>query len=98
MQLTWNVSIFGQPPVVMTYFNSTNDRDVLSNFVTTFPTGFKSDEFIQSTLELDLQPSIQPDQVMVECSMGDLERNITILHFIRSGNHYFKLLNKTLFY
>ena len=87
LQLTWRVTIPGLAPVSITYSNIANNTDVLSTYVTTFLTGFRSDEFIQSTLNFTIQPSIPSDQITIECSLDDLENRTVNLRYITFGEN-----------
>ena len=73
IHLTWHVSIPGQMPINITY-SSANHGHVtrLNNYITTYVTGLRRDQFIHSTLELTVEPEIPADQIMLECSISDI--------------------------
>ena len=67
-------------PVDITYSNTTSSSDILTSYITTFVTGFQSDEFIQSTLEFTVQPGIPILQFNIMCMITGLDSNTTMIH------------------
>ena len=84
VHLTWHLTLPGDTSISFTYPNGSVNGTNLNSYITTFLTGFESDEFIHSTFELVVQPGIPTDQIMVECSIGDLGNSI-IIHINTSG-------------
>ena len=87
VHLTWLVTLPGEASVSVTYPNGDANRTSLNGYITTFLREFRSDEFIHSTLEVTVQPDLPTDQIMVECSIGDLH-NDTIIVEINTSSKY----------
>ncbi len=85
VRLTWRVTLPGQTPFNVTYDGEFGNRTSLNSYISTSLTGFRSDEFIHSTLEVTVQPDIPTDQIMLECSIGDLGNQITTVLINTSG-------------
>ena len=81
VHLTWRVILPGQMPINITlYPNVTIDGVNFNSYIAASITGFRSDEFIHSTLEVTVQPDISTDQIMLECSIEDLGNDsVTVL-------------------
>ena len=83
VHLTWRVTLPGEIPISITYPNPSISFN--STYITTSLTGFRSDEFIHSTLEVSLQPDILTEEIMIECSIGDLGNDTAIIDITESG-------------
>ncbi len=82
--LTWRVTILGEMTINFTHDTTNINQTSLNEYITTSLTGFENDEFIQSVLEITLQAGMS-DQIMVECSIGDLANASTIVDINASG-------------
>ena len=71
LYLTWRVTTPGET-INITYPNSSENRTNLNNYITTSLTGYKSDEFIHSTLEIMVNQYTPTHQIMIECSIAEL--------------------------
>ncbi len=79
VHLTWHVTLPGQMPVNITYYGMSYNRTNLSSYISTYLTGFRSDEFIHSTLEVTVHPDIPTDQIILQCSIDNLANDTTIV-------------------
>ena len=80
VHLTWNITLPGSL-LNITYYGGLefdNGSD-LNSYISTSLTGFMSDEYIHSTLTIRVDPNIIPDtdQIMLNCSIGDLGFDIS---------------------
>ena len=82
VHLTWSVTIPGEIPVNITYFNISDDIANLNSFITTIVTAFRRDELIHSTLAVSVT-SVK--ELMLECSIGQLGNDTTIVFINTSG-------------
>ena len=85
VHLTWLVTLPGEASISITYPNGSSNRTSINSYITTFLTGFRSDEFIHSTLQVIIEPGIPTDQIMIECSIGSLGSDSTIVYVNQSG-------------
>ena len=76
IHLMWLITIPGMTPVNVTFFNNSGSDD-LTSYITTFVTGFKSDEYIHSTVEFRVQPGIPVNRFNLSCSITGLGLSIT---------------------
>ncbi len=94
VHLTWRVTLpAGQIPINITYYSMTalDNSTSLNSYITTSLTGFRSDEFIHSTLEVSLQPGIPTDQIILECSIDDLGNDTIIVRINSSSKFYYTI-------
>ena len=78
VQLTWRVTIPEQMPVNITYSDMTDSVTNLTSYISTSVTGFQSDQYIHSYLEITVQPNIS-SQIMLECFIADLGNDTSIV-------------------
>ena len=71
--MTWSVIIPGQTPVNTTYFNITSDGRNLTDYITTSVTRFESDRLIKSLLRITVHSGMPTNQILLRCSISDLE-------------------------
>ncbi len=60
----------------------------MSSYISTYLTGFRSDEFIKSTLEVIVQPDIPTNQILLECLISGLENDTAIVRINTSSESY----------
>ncbi len=89
VHLTWRVILPGQMSFNVTYYGGFENRTRLNSYISTYLTGFRSDEFIHSTLEVTVRPDIPTDQIMLECSIGDLGNHTSTVFINTSGEYSF---------
>ncbi len=89
VHLTWHVTLPGQTPINITFFNFTNNTVTLNSYISTHLTGFRSDEFIYSSLEVSVLPDIPTDHISLECSIDNLGYDTTIVRINTSGESSF---------
>ena len=89
IHLTWRVSIPGLSPINITYSNTTNAVTNLTGYITSSVMGFRSDEFIYSSLEVTVQPEIPTEQIVLECLIDDLGNATTVVFVNISSKQYF---------
>ena len=85
VHLTWRVTLPGEISISTTYPNANINRSRLSSYITTSLTGFRSDEFIHSVLEVAVYPDIPTDQIIVQCSISDLSNDTIIVAINKSS-------------
>ncbi len=71
-------------PINITFSNTTDRFDRLPNFFHTSLTGFMSEEYIESILQLTLQAGIPANQTKLECIIEGLG-NDSIQIFVNSS-------------
>ena len=86
VHLTWRVTIPGQTPVYITYYNATDNDTSLNDYITTSVTGFESDRYIHSTLKITVYRGISMDQIMLECSINELGNESTTLVHVNTSS------------
>ena len=82
VHLTWRVTIPGEMPINITYYNITDEITNLNSFITTTITDFRSDMLIHSMLEVSVAIA---DQILLECSIDDLQNDSTTVVINTSG-------------
>ena len=85
VSLTWHVILPGETPITMTYQNNSINEANLNSYITTSLTGFRTDEFIHSTIEVTVQSDIPTDQIILACSIDELENDTAIVHINKSS-------------
>ena len=76
MHLIWRVTLPGLMPANITYDNGSepNNENVLHpfEFITTVIAEYRSDEYVVSTLTLEVQSTILANLTSLECFIGSL--------------------------
>ena len=85
VHLTWRVTLPGEEPISTTYPNARSNRTSLNSYIATFLTGFRSEEFIYSTLEVTVQRGMSADEIVAECLIDELGNNTIIIRVNISG-------------
>ena len=88
IQLTWRVTIPEQMPVEITYSNLSTSATPLTSYISTSVTGFQSEQYIHSYLEITVHLNI-PTEIMLECFMTDLgnDTEIVLINTSCKNNH-----------
>ncbi len=92
LHLLWRVTLPspGSMPISITYDDTSrlNDVDNLNSFIRTSLLALESEEYISSTLDLELQADISINLTIVDCIFsGIVNDSITVL-VNSSGNYY----------
>ncbi len=66
----------------------------MTSYITTFVTGFESDEYIHSTLEVTVYSGMPTDQILLECSIDDLGGSEAIIVSVNTSK-YIKILARS---
>ena len=87
VHLTWRVTLPGQNPINITYDVGSvrGNIDPLNTFITTSLSQYVSDEHIESVLMLTVQDVVVTNQTKVECIIGDLGNEASIIFINSSG-------------
>ena len=78
IQLTWHVTIPEQMLVDVTFSNLSASVTPLTSYISTSVTGFESEQYIHSYLEITVHPNI-PTEIMLDCFMTDLGNDTEIV-------------------
>ena len=75
IHLIWRVILTGQTPIDIAYYNETSDFGSvpsLNGYFTSSLTRYTSDEYIESTLVITVQPDASSYQFLLQCLIESL--------------------------
>lgn len=87
MHLTWRITLPGQVPRNITYYDNTSDNSVdsLNSLTSTLLAEYIGNEYVESTLILTLQANISANQTVLWCGIGDLGYDSIVVTTNSSG-------------
>lgn len=79
LHLIWHITFPGLTPINIIYNDTSihSNTSVLDGFVTASITRFIRDEYIESTLEITLQPNASQEHLLLQCFIEELGNDST---------------------